>query len=175
MWSSISNRSSINNVAANYTPNSGDETILNQNDVMKLDFRTQINCYIIDCAFTVSFNPIYDNLLKASKEATNEGIKLSGIDARLCEIDAIKEIIKSYEIELNDKVHKIKPRKDLCGHTLGRFKVHSNKSVPLFKDEDNNMKMEEGELYAIETFASTGKGRYKELKDKIHLLLIIQK
>ncbi len=31
---------SLNNVAAHYTPNSGDETILNENDVMKLDFRT---------------------------------------------------------------------------------------------------------------------------------------
>ncbi len=162
---------SLNNVAAHYTPNSGDETILNENDVMKLDFGTQINGYIIDCAFTVSFNPIYDNLLKASKEATNEGIKLSGIDARLCEIGgSIEEIIKSYEIELNGKVHKIKPIKDLCGHTLGRFKVHGNKSVPLFKDEENNMKMEEGELYAIETFASTGKGRCKELKDWSHFM-----
>jgi methionyl aminopeptidase len=162
---------SLNNIAAHYTPNSGDETILKENDVMKLDFGTQINGYIIDCAFTVAFNPIYDNLLKASKEATNEGIKLSGIDARLCEIGgAIEEIIKSYEIELNGKNHKIKPIKDLCGHTLGRFRVHGNKSVPLFKNEENTMKMEEGELYAIETFASTGKGRCKELKDWSHYM-----
>jgi methionyl aminopeptidase len=40
----------------------------------------------VDCAFTVSFNPIYDNLLKSVKEATNTGLRLAGIDARLNEI-----------------------------------------------------------------------------------------
>ena len=31
---------------------------------------------IIDCAFTVSFNPRYDNLLAAVKDATNTGIRV---------------------------------------------------------------------------------------------------
>ena len=42
----------------------------------------------MDCAFTVAFNPVYDNLLTAVKEATNTGIRESGIDARLNEIGA---------------------------------------------------------------------------------------
>ena len=49
--------------------------MLGKDDVMKIDFGTQVNGNIIDCAFTVSFNPVYDNLLTAVKEATNEGIK----------------------------------------------------------------------------------------------------
>lgn len=32
--------------------------------------------YIVDCAFTVAFNPMYDPLLEASREATNTGIKV---------------------------------------------------------------------------------------------------
>jgi len=36
----------------------------------------------------VAFNPVYDNLLLAAKEATNEGIKTAGIDVRLCDIGA---------------------------------------------------------------------------------------
>ena len=32
---------------------------------------------IIDCAFTVSFNPKYDNLLAAVKDATNTGIRVN--------------------------------------------------------------------------------------------------
>jgi methionyl aminopeptidase len=43
---------------------------------------------MIDCAFTVAFNPTYDNLLMAVKDATNTGIKEAGIDARLSEIGA---------------------------------------------------------------------------------------
>ena len=31
---------------------------------------------IIDCAFTVTFNPKFDNLLAAVKDATNTGIKV---------------------------------------------------------------------------------------------------
>ena len=42
----------------------------------------------MDCAFTVAFNPVYDNLLEAVKDATNTGIKEAGIDARLNEIGA---------------------------------------------------------------------------------------
>jgi methionyl aminopeptidase len=53
---------------------------------MKIDFGTQVNGHIIDCAFTVAFNPMFDPLLNAVKEATNEGIRVAGIDARLGEI-----------------------------------------------------------------------------------------
>jgi hypothetical protein len=31
---------------------------------------------IIDCAFTVAFNPMFDPLLKATRDATNTGIKV---------------------------------------------------------------------------------------------------
>ena len=107
---------SLNNVAAHYTPNKGDETVLEYDDVMKLDFGTQMNGYIIDCAFTVAFNPTYDNLLKASKEATTEGVKNAGIDVRLGELGGIiGEVLNSYEVEIKGKTHKVKAIQDLCG------------------------------------------------------------
>ena len=149
---------SLNDVAAHYTPNNGDETVLQADDVCKLDFGTHANGFVIDCAFTIAFNPTYDNLLMASRDGTDTGIKLAGIDARLGEIGAgIQEAIESYEVEIKGKTHKIKAIKNLCGHTVGQYKVHAGKSVPIVKREDNT-KMEEGEMYAIETFASTGKG-----------------
>ena len=90
---------SINHVAAHYTPNPGDNRILEKDDVCKIDFGTHVKGLLIDCAFTVTFNPIYgndliynlicsiiDNLLLAVKEATYTGLKESGIDARLNEI-----------------------------------------------------------------------------------------
>ena len=43
---------------------------------MKLDFGTQINGRIIDSAFTVHFNPRYDPLVSAVREATNTGERL---------------------------------------------------------------------------------------------------
>ena len=165
---------SLNNVAAHYTPNKGDETVLEYDDVMKLDFGTQMNGYIIDCAFTVAFNPTYDNLLKASKEATTEGVKNAGIDVRLGELGGIiGEVLNSYEVEIKGKTHKVKAIQDLCGHTMERFRIHGGKSVPLYRDdssETSNVKMEEGEFYAIETFATTGTGHTQEKKNWSHFM-----
>lgn len=86
---------SLNHCAAHYTPNAGDPTILQEDDVCKIDFGTHVNGKlfiflieirfmtvlfsgrIIDCAFTVHFNPKYDKLVEAVKDATNTGIKVS--------------------------------------------------------------------------------------------------
>lgn len=75
--------------------------------------------WIIDCAFTVAFNPKYDQLLMAVKDATNTGIKNSGIDVRLGDVGAaIQEVMESYEVELDGKTFKVKPIKNLCGHSI---------------------------------------------------------
>lgn len=45
---------------------------------MKIDFGTQIEGRIIDCAWTVSFDPQFDPLCEAAREATNAGVKAAG-------------------------------------------------------------------------------------------------
>jgi methionyl aminopeptidase len=83
---------SINHCAAHYTPNPGDDTVLQYDDVCKVDFGTHIKGRIIDTAFTVAFNPTYDNLLAAVQDATNTGIRNAGIDVRLSELgESIQE------------------------------------------------------------------------------------
>eukprot|EP00258_Populus_trichocarpa_P028156 XP_024444175.1 methionine aminopeptidase 2B isoform X4 [Populus trichocarpa] len=118
---------SLNCVAAHWTPNTGDKTVLQYDDVMKLDFGTHIDGRIVDCAFTVAFNPMFDPLLEASREATNTGIKESGIDVRLCDVGAaIQEVMESYEVEINGKVFQGKGyvREDLeCSHYTKDFDV----------------------------------------------------
>jgi methionyl aminopeptidase len=67
----------LNNIAAHYTPNPGfKEVVLGRDDVLKVDFGVHVNGRIVDSAFTVAFNPVYDNLLVAVKEATNTGVKV---------------------------------------------------------------------------------------------------
>lgn len=67
----------LNNCVAHYTPNPGQKEIfLQQSDVMKVDFGVHINGWILDSAFTMSFDPTYDPLLAAVKDATNTGIKV---------------------------------------------------------------------------------------------------
>lgn len=65
-------------MAAHYTPNPGDKTVLQYSDVMKIDFGVHVSGRIIDCAFTWAADPRYDNLLEAVREATNAGIRTAG-------------------------------------------------------------------------------------------------
>lgn len=162
---------SLNEVAAHYTPNKGDKTILSEKDVMKVDFGAHVNGNIIDSAFTMTFDPKYDRLLEAVREATNTGIKEAGIDVRLGDIGAaIQEVMESYEVELDGKVYPVKCIENLNGHNIQPYRIHGGKSVPIVKSADQT-KMEEDEVYAIETFASTGRGYVLEEGECSHYAL----
>lgn len=65
--------------------------------------------------------------------------------------------MESHEIELNGKIYPIKSIRNLNGHVIDRYRIHGSKSVPTARG-NNRTRMEENELYAIETFGSTGKG-----------------
>ncbi len=74
----------LNNVAAHWTPNpGGKDLILDQKDVLKVDFGVHVNGRIVDSAFTIAFDHKYDNLLAAVKEATNTGIMVRLIASKL--------------------------------------------------------------------------------------------
>jgi methionyl aminopeptidase len=146
---------SLNHCAAHFTPNAGDKTVLNYDDVMKVDFGVHVNGRIVDSAFTHTFNPKYDKLLEAAKEATYAGINAAGIDVRLCDIGAaVNEVYDSYEIELDGKTYDIKPIRNLNGHTIEPYRIHAGKSIPIVRDTGDETKLEEGEQFAIETFCS---------------------
>ncbi|KAJ5103360.1 hypothetical protein N7532_003889 [Penicillium argentinense] len=153
----------LNNCVAHYTPNPGQkEIVLQASDVMKVDFGIHINGWIVDSAFTMSFDPAYDNLLAAVKESTNTGIKTAGIDVRISDISAaIQEVMESYEVEINGKTFPVKPVRDITGHNIKRWQIHGGKSIPFVKNNDQT-KMEEGEIFALETFGSTGRGFTRE-------------
>ncbi|EPB67422.1 methionine aminopeptidase, type II [Ancylostoma ceylanicum] len=170
---------SLNHVAAHYTPNNGDTTVLQYGDVCKIDYGVHVRGRLIDSAFTLHFDPRYDNLVNAVKEATNAGIREAGIDVRLCDLgETIEEVMTSHEVELDGRTYTVKPIRNLNGHSIGPYRIHAGKTVPIVKGGDQT-KMEENEVsidmalsscvetpnlklllqvYAIETFGSTGKG-----------------
>jgi len=149
---------SLNHCAAHYTPNAGDTTVLGQSDVVKIDYGVHVNGRIIDCAFSLSFDHKFDPLMEAVRAATNAGIKEAGIDVRLCDIgETIEEVMTSHEVEINGKTYTVKPIRNLNGHSIGQYRIHAGKTVPIVKGGEQT-KMEENEFYAIETFGSTGKG-----------------
>ncbi|KAL1977947.1 hypothetical protein VTN31DRAFT_806 [Thermomyces dupontii] len=159
---------SLNHCAAHYTPNTGNKMVLQQSDVMKVDFGVHINGRIVDSAFTMTFDPVYDKLLEAVKDATNTGIREAGIDVRMCDIGAaIQETMESYEVEINGTTYPVKAIRNLNGHNIEQHLIHGGKSVPIVKGGDQT-KMEEGEIFAIETFGSTGKGYVRDDMEVSH-------
>lgn len=89
---------SLNHCAAHYTPNAGDTTgalsiailcldimltsftvkfeVLQQGDVLKVDFGVHVNGRILDSAFTLTFDHTYDKLVEAVKAATDTGVRV---------------------------------------------------------------------------------------------------
>jgi methionine aminopeptidase len=50
--------------------------VLQKEDVLKVDIGVHVNGRICDSAFTLTFEPTYDNLLEAVRAATDTGIRV---------------------------------------------------------------------------------------------------
>ena len=58
----------------------------------------------------------------------------AGIDVRLCDIgERIQEVMESYEVELDGKTYTVKPIRNLNGHSIGPYRIHAGKTVPIVK------------------------------------------
>ncbi|KAL5596674.1 hypothetical protein BROUX41_006633 [Berkeleyomyces rouxiae] len=153
---------SINHCAAHYTPNAGNKMVLQQGDVMKVDFGVHVNGCIVDSAFTMAFEDKFNPLLEAVKDATNTGIREAGIDVRVGDVGGyIQEVMESYEVEIDGTTYPVKSIRNLNGHSILPYNIHGTKSMPIVKSKDTT-KMEEGDVFAIETFGSTGNGYVHE-------------
>ena len=162
---------SINDVAAHFTPSKEHNPIISGCDVVKIDYGVHVNGCISDGAFSWCPNGKYNNLIKVAEEATNTGIKNAGVDAILGEIGySIQEIIESSEIEINGELKPIKSIYDLCGHQIKQFIIHAGKAVPNIGIPYME-RMKENEVYAIETFPTTGNGAIYEDLECNHFMI----
>ena len=59
-------------------------------------------------------------------------------------------------MEVNGKIIPVKAVRNLAGHNILRYRIHGDKQVPFVKTQ-TTQRMEEGDVFAIETFGSTGK------------------
>ena len=64
--------------------------------------------------------------------------------------------MESYEVDLHGKTIPIKAVRNITGHNILRYKIHGDKQVPFIKTA-TTQRMEEGDVFAIETFGTTGK------------------
>lgn len=140
---------SINNLAAHYSPPIGDKTSIGDKDVVKVDFGVHVEGYIADIAFTKSFDPAYQKLVEAAEKGVKVAIQniKAGADTR--RIGAL--------VEVAVREMGYRPIRELTGHLLEQYEVHGPKTIPSVGSVGGS-KLEEGEFYAVETFATTGSG-----------------
>ena len=155
----------VNDCAAHYHPSSNSEQVLDESDIIKIDFGVEVNRWIIDSAFSVYFDSKFDNLADAVKDATYTGLKNIGVDVSISDWGAqIQEVMESYEIKLDGKIHSIKPINNLGGHNIIQGIIHGGMFLPAVDMRgyfSSNYKFTEG-IYAVETFGSTGSNYAKK-------------
>lgn len=146
---------SINEIAAHYTPYKGDGVVLKEGDYLKVDLGAHVDGYIADTALTFRVGMEEDELMVAAREALENAISVIKAGIKVSEIGkVIEETIRGYGFN---------PIVNLSGHMIQRYKLHSGISVPNIYRAYDNYTLKEGDIVAIEPFATTGAGQVIEV------------
>jgi len=146
---------SINEIAAHYTPYKGDDSVLKEGDYLKLDLGVHVDGYIADTAVTFRVGMEEDDLMAASKEALENAISVIRAGVKISEIGkVIEETIRGYGFN---------PIVNLSGHKIDRYKLHAGVSIPNIYRPNDSYVLKEGDVIAIEPFATTGAGQVIEV------------
>ncbi len=143
---------SVNEIAAHYSSPPDDEKVIQEGDIVKVDLGVAIEGCVADGAFTVSFNtdPRTENLIMAVQTAVLKGLSLVKPGVHTNELGKeTSKIIEGFGYN---------PIKDLSGHKIEPWQVHAAKEIPNVP-MPTGPKFEEGEIFALECFASTGTGQ----------------
>jgi methionyl aminopeptidase len=141
---------SVNEVAAHYTPEPGDERCFKTGDLVKLDAGAHVDGYIGDAAVTVSVGDGHGELIETAQLALRAAIDMVRAGVTIAELgrcieDAVTE-------------RGFRPVENLQGHSLERYSLHAGLSIPSVAN-DNTRRLREGEVIAIEPFSTDGAGR----------------
>jgi methionyl aminopeptidase len=141
----------LNTLAAHYSPRHDDPLIFREGDVVKLDVGAHISGYIADTAITVEIDTNhYTTMIQASENALQKAIDTLSTHISLSEIGkTIENTISSYGY---------KPIDNLMGHGLGRYELHTGVSIPNVGVLGSKTKLNNGDVVAIEPFATNGAG-----------------
>ncbi|MBF4469654.1 MAG: type II methionyl aminopeptidase [Methanobrevibacter arboriphilus] len=153
---------SVNEMTAHYTSPFNDKTKISTGDLVKLDLGAHIDGYIADSAITVMVpgkdleEKYDDDIINKNKEMIESSD--AGLEAAINTVKpgveigkigkAVQEAINSYGFN---------PVSNLTGHSLEQWNLHSGLSIPSV-DDKSTTKLKEGDVIAIEPFATDGVG-----------------
>ncbi|MEM7311192.1 MAG: type II methionyl aminopeptidase [Planctomycetota bacterium] len=159
-------QSSRNSVAAHYCSSPEDELQYEEGDCVKVDLGVHVDGYICDTATTVDLSDDgrWSPLCQASRDAlaaaiatVEDGVSVGDIGA------AVERTILSAGFQ---------PVRNLTGHGLGRWKVHTPPQIPSYADRGGG-RLREGMVFAIEPFACNGRGMIRE-RGKAEVFMMVR-
>ncbi len=141
-----------NNIAAHYTPEPDDDRVF-KDELVCLDVGAHVDGYVGDNAITVDLSGKHGNFVKASESALLAAEKMLKPGVHLGEVGkVIQETILK---------HNLRPVKNLSGHGITQWEIHDFPTVPnIYVKEAETLK--EGQIIAIEPFATDGSGMIHE-------------
>jgi methionyl aminopeptidase len=153
----------INDIAAHWSPltESDGNRIIEQLDVVTIDYGIHFDGYILDAAFTFAYDEQYRKLLQCGLESCQSTANL--VKASLPIYSLSKNIIKIA------KKHGFDTIKDLCGHQITQNKIHNGFVIP---NCDLNLKknITVGSIFTIEPFITTKKSNIVYTSDISHYM-----
>ena len=159
-------QSSRNAVAAHYCSDPEDETTYEVGDCVKVDIGVHVDGYIADTATSVDLSEDgrWKDLIDASAAALAAAIATIEDGVHVGELGAAIEraiLAKGYN-----------PVRNLTGHGLGRWKVHTPPQIPN-QAEAGGPRLRKGMVFAIEPFACTGRGYISE-RGKAEVFMLVR-
>ena len=139
---------SCNEIAAHFCAEE-DNNMVFEDQVVSLDLGVHVDGAIGDNAYTIDLSGKYSDLVKAAQKALEEALKIVNVGTELRSIGkAINDTIAGYGYN---------PVKNLSGHGLDLYEIHTKPTIPNF-DDGNKLTLKKGMAFAVEPFSTNGSG-----------------
>ena len=134
----------INHVATHYCSPIGDQTTIQQGQIVKVDIGVHVEGYIADTAVTICLDPAYAPMVKAAEDALAAALRAVKAGVLASDVGAaIEHVIRS---------RGFRPIRNLSGHRMSRYLLHAGESIPNIGGVEHH-RLKEGDVYAIEPFS----------------------
>lgn len=159
-------QSSRNSVAAHYCSSPTDDMRYEEGDCVKVDIGVHVDGYIADSAASVdlSSDGRWTPLVKASQDALAAAIATVGDGVQVGDVGAA--------IERTIEAAGFQPVRNLTGHGLARWKVHTAPQIPNYGERGGG-RLKQGMVFAIEPFACNGRGMITE-RGKAEVFMMVR-
>jgi len=147
---------SVNDTAAHDIAQIDDTRVFEKGDLVKLDIGVHIDGFIVDSAITFEIETNnHSELINLNRKALEEALKVIKPGVK------VSEIGRAVEKVVNGSKYKI--IKNLTGHGIEQYDIHSGFGIPNYDTKTNDI-IEKGMVIAVEPFLTNGDGMIKSGK-----------